>query len=123
MTTSRVALVTGASSGFGQATAALLAKHGFQVFGTSRAPARNPAGTYDMLPLDVCSETSVQACVQTILQRTGRIDLLVNNVALPMCQPAQYSRLSRSRSPRQSLSARSFGTCDGGKKGSDKGEA
>jgi NAD(P)-dependent dehydrogenase (short-subunit alcohol dehydrogenase family) len=32
-----------------------------------------------MLPLDVCSETSVQACVQTILQRTGRIDLLVNN--------------------------------------------
>ncbi len=32
-----------------------------------------------MLPLDVCSEISVQACVQTILQRTGRIDLLVNN--------------------------------------------
>src|SRR5258708_36602111 len=102
MTTSRVALVTGASSGFGQATAALLSALGFQVFGTSRAPARNPAGTYDMLPLDVGSEISVQACIQTILERTGRIDLLVNNVALPMCQPAQYSRLSRSRSPRQS---------------------
>jgi NAD(P)-dependent dehydrogenase (short-subunit alcohol dehydrogenase family) len=79
MTVSRVALVTGASSGFGQATAALLAKHGFQVFGTGRTPKPDSAGTYDMLPLDVGSETSVQTCVQTILRRTGRIDLLVNN--------------------------------------------
>ena len=79
MTASRVVLVTGASSGFGQATTALLAAHGFQVFGISRAPLPDPAGSYEVLPLDVCSETSVQACVQTILERTGRIDLLVNN--------------------------------------------
>src|SRR6266566_535672 len=79
MTTSRVALVTGASSGFGQATAALLAKYGFQVFGISCTPIDYFVGSYEMLPLDVCSEISVQACVQTILQRTGRIDLLVNN--------------------------------------------
>src|SRR6266480_3743494 len=79
MMLSRVALVTGASSGFGQATAALLTKQGFQVFGTSRAPAHNIAGNFELLPLDVCSETSVQTCVQTILERTGRIDLLVNN--------------------------------------------
>ena len=75
----RVALVTGASSGFGQATAALLAARGFQVFGTSRTPAHSAAGSYELLPLDVSSETSVQTCVQTILERTGRIDLLVNN--------------------------------------------
>ncbi len=79
MTILRVALVTGASSGFGQATAARLAAHGFQVFGTSRAPLANPVGPYEVLSLDVCSETSVLACVQTILHRTGRIDLLVNN--------------------------------------------
>ena len=79
MTTSRVALVTGASSGFGQATATQLAAHGFQVFGTSRAPTPDSAGTYDMLPLVVGSETSILVCVQTVLQRTGRIDLLVNN--------------------------------------------
>jgi NADP-dependent 3-hydroxy acid dehydrogenase YdfG len=42
-TTPKVALVTGASSGFGQATAALLTAHGFLVFGTSRAPAHNAA--------------------------------------------------------------------------------
>src|SRR5260370_7688929 len=79
MTLSRVALVTGASSGFGQATAALLVAQGFQVFGTSRALAHSAAGSFELLPLDVCSETSVQTCVQTILERTGRIDLLVNN--------------------------------------------
>jgi len=78
-TISRVALVTGASSGFGRATAALLAAQGFQVFGTSRAPAHNAADSFELLPLDVCLETSVQTCVQTILGRTGRIDLLVNN--------------------------------------------
>ena len=78
-TISRVALVTGASSGFGRATAALLAAQGFQVFGTSRAPAHNAADSFELLPLDVRSETSVQACIQTILGRTGRIDLLVNN--------------------------------------------
>ncbi len=81
-TLSRVALVTGASSGFGQATAVLLAAQGFQVFGTSRAPVHNTAGGFELLPLDVCSETSVQTCVQTILGRTGRIDLLVNNAGV-----------------------------------------
>ena len=75
----RVALDTGASSGFGQASAALLAAQGFQVFGTSRTPAHNTAGSFELLPLDVDSEASVQICVQTILERTGRIDLLVNN--------------------------------------------
>jgi NADP-dependent 3-hydroxy acid dehydrogenase YdfG len=37
-TTPKVALVTGASSGFGQVTAARLSAQGFRVFGTSRAP-------------------------------------------------------------------------------------
>src|SRR5260370_30396510 len=78
-TTPKVALVTGASSGFGRATAALLTAQGFLVFGTSRAPAHNAADSFELLQLDVCSETSVQTCVQTILERTGRIDLLVNN--------------------------------------------
>src|SRR5437667_10751907 len=78
-TAPKVALVTGASSGFGQATAAVLTAQGFLVFGTSRAPLHNEASSFEMLPLDVTSETSVQTYVHTILGRTGRIDLLVNN--------------------------------------------
>src|SRR5690348_3813106 len=78
-TTPKVALVTGASSGFGQVTAARLSAQGFRVFGTSRAPAHNEASSVELLPLNVDSEASVEMCVQTILGRTGRIDLLVNN--------------------------------------------
>lgn len=76
----RVALVTGASSGIGQATAALLAKNGYQVFGTSRRGGDGAGGQpFEMLALDVTSDASVDAAVQALVQRAGRIDLLVNN--------------------------------------------
>jgi NAD(P)-dependent dehydrogenase (short-subunit alcohol dehydrogenase family) len=74
-----VALVTGASSGIGEATAERLAKAGYKVYGTSRRAA--PAGqrSFEMLSLDVTSDESVEAAVQEVIKRAGRIDLLVNN--------------------------------------------
>ena len=70
--------VTGASSGIGQATAELLSPSGFIVFGTSRTPDKL-AGSYRWLPLDVRSDDSVQAAIQSLLEQAGRIDVLVNN--------------------------------------------
>jgi NAD(P)-dependent dehydrogenase (short-subunit alcohol dehydrogenase family) len=50
----RVVLITGASSGVGQSTARLLSQRGYDVFGTSRDPARAAIiPGVDMLPLDV----------------------------------------------------------------------
>ena len=92
-TTPHVALVTGASSGFGQATAARLSAQGFRVFGTSRAPMHNEAYSFELLPLDVTSEASVETCVQTILERTGRIDLLVNNAGFAQAGALEETRL------------------------------
>lgn len=75
----KTVLVTGASSGFGYAIATLLAQAGWTVFGTSRNP--NPVITndFELLPLDVRSDDSVSACIQTILHRTSRLDALINN--------------------------------------------
>lgn len=73
-----IALVTGASSGIGQATAARLARAGYKVYGTSRRGDASGNG-FDMLALDVTQDASVGAAVQAVLQREGRIDLLVNN--------------------------------------------
>jgi NAD(P)-dependent dehydrogenase (short-subunit alcohol dehydrogenase family) len=74
----RVALITGASSGFGALAAQRFRGLGFRVFGTSRSAAGGGEGI-EMLPLDVDRDDSVRACVGELLARTGHIDVLVNN--------------------------------------------
>ena len=74
-----VALVTGASSGIGQATAERLARAGYNVYGTSRRGAQAGQRSFEMLPLDVTSDESVEAVVREVIRLDGRIDLLVNN--------------------------------------------
>ncbi|HSV51489.1 MAG TPA: oxidoreductase [Burkholderiaceae bacterium] len=78
-TKSTVTLVTGASSGIGEATAQRLAAAGYKVYGTSRRGAPASGQAFEMLPLDVTSDASVEALVKEVVRREGRIDLLVNN--------------------------------------------
>jgi NAD(P)-dependent dehydrogenase (short-subunit alcohol dehydrogenase family) len=82
MSNQKVVLITGASSGVGQSTARLLSQKGYKVFGTSRNPASSEAiPTVEMLALDVRSDASVSACVTAVVNRVGRVDVLVNNAA------------------------------------------
>jgi len=74
-----IALVTGASSGIGEATAQRLAKAGYKVYGTSRRDAQPDQRSFSMLQLDVTSDESVEAAVGELIRLEGRIDLLVNN--------------------------------------------
>ena len=74
-----IALVTGASSGIGEASAERLAKAGYKVYGTSRRGAQAGQRSFAMLPLDVTSDESVEAAVKELIRLEGRIDLLVNN--------------------------------------------
>ena len=80
MSQQKVVLVTGASSGAGQATARLLAQQGHRVFGTSRSavPSGEEQGV-TMVALDVRSDASVAACVGAVSGSAGRLDILVNN--------------------------------------------
>jgi NAD(P)-dependent dehydrogenase (short-subunit alcohol dehydrogenase family) len=76
----RVVLITGASSGVGQSTARLLSQRGYTVFGTSRnATSAQPLSAVEMLPLDVRADDSVRACVEAVTNRSGRLDVLINN--------------------------------------------
>ncbi len=96
---SKVALVTGASSGIGQATAQLLAKAGYKVYGTSRRGGDASARSFEMLPLDVTNDESVDAAVQKLMQLEGRIDLLVNNAGFGVAPAgAEESSIEQARS-------------------------
>ena len=74
-----IALVTGASSGIGQASAERLAKAGYKVYGTSRRGGEAIGRSFEMLSLDVTRDESVDVAVRKLIQIEGRIDLLVNN--------------------------------------------
>jgi NAD(P)-dependent dehydrogenase (short-subunit alcohol dehydrogenase family) len=93
-----IALVTGASSGIGEATANRLAKAGYKVYGTSRRGAQAGQRTFEMLSLDVTSEESVEAAVKEVLRLDGRIDLLVNNAGFGVAPAAaEESSLDQAR--------------------------
>ncbi|MDK4700927.1 MULTISPECIES: oxidoreductase [unclassified Rhizobium] len=93
----RTAIVTGASSGIGYATAEGLASAGFKVFGTSRKiPNDGPKGV-TMLACDVTDEASVSALVADVVSRAGKIDLLVNNAGVGMFGGAEESSIAQSQ--------------------------
>lgn len=88
-----VALVTGASSGIGEATARKLAAAGYVVYGTSRRGAQEGQSPFPMIALDVTRDDSVQAAVDELIGHEGRIDLLVNNAGFGIA-PASFEESS-----------------------------
>lgn len=89
----QVALVTGASSGIGRATARLFATRGFRVFGTSRTQHPDRDGV-ELLTLDVTSDDSVAQCIDEVLTRAGQIDVLINNAGVWQVSIAEETPLS-----------------------------
>ena len=84
----QIALVTGASSGIGKATAERLATAGYRVYGTSRRGARPGQQSFAMLSLDVTREDSVEAAIAELLRQEGRVDLLGNNAGFGVAPAA-----------------------------------
>jgi NAD(P)-dependent dehydrogenase (short-subunit alcohol dehydrogenase family) len=95
---SRIALVTGASSGIGEVTAQRLSAAGYGVYGTSRRGAKVGQRPFEMLALDVTSDASVEAAVKELIRLEGRIDLLVNNAGFGVAPAgAEESSLDQAR--------------------------
>jgi NAD(P)-dependent dehydrogenase (short-subunit alcohol dehydrogenase family) len=78
----KTVLITGCSSGIGEATAARLARNGWTVYATARRPetlTELAEGGCRTLALDVTDESSMTEAVDSVVAETGRIDALVNN--------------------------------------------
>ena len=91
-------LITGASSGIGAASAALLHARGFRVFGTSRDPAAcNPDTGVNWVALDVLDEESVRKAVAEVRAAAGGIDALVCNAGTGIFGSVEEVSIERAR--------------------------
>ena len=100
---SRIVVVTGCSSGFGELIAQTLARAGHRTFATMRGIAdRNAAATekfralaaaehldLEVVEMDVSSDASVSRAVEQIIARTDRIDVVVNNAGASSSGPLE----------------------------------
>ena len=94
--TEKVIVITGASSGIGEATARLLASQGARVvLGARRrerleslaASIRNQGGVAEYRATDVTRQEEVQALLDLAVERFGRVDVLVNNAGVMPLSP------------------------------------
>ncbi|MEV1082357.1 SDR family NAD(P)-dependent oxidoreductase [Streptomyces sp. NPDC050211] len=94
--TGTVALVTGASSGIGAATARQLAEHGASVALVARrkdrleelaAEIEKAGGTALVVEADIADRNQAEGAVEQVVERFGRLDTLVNNAGLMLLGP------------------------------------
>jgi NAD(P)-dependent dehydrogenase (short-subunit alcohol dehydrogenase family) len=78
---SKVILITGISSGFGRQTARLLAAQGHTVYGTIRKECEISDGI-KVLKMDLMDHGSIRKAVETVIEKEGRIDVLINNAGM-----------------------------------------
>jgi NAD(P)-dependent dehydrogenase (short-subunit alcohol dehydrogenase family) len=84
----KVALVTGAASGIGRAVVELFVNEGAKVFaGDIKSPGQAYPRGVEAIPLDVTSESQWSAAVAAVLQKTGRLDVLINNAGIIAYEP------------------------------------
>ena len=86
----KVVLITGASSGIGEATARALAQAGYRVFGGVRKPdAVSAVPGVELVRIDVQDEQSIIAGVNDVLAKAERIDVLINNAGVSLVGPVE----------------------------------
>mgnify|MGYP001483999757 CR=1 FL=1 len=94
---SKVILITGISSGFGEQTAQLLAGQGHIVYGTVRGERETGTGI-KVLKMDLTDTGSIKRAVADVVEREGKIDVLINNAGMhtggPIeTTPAEFMKL------------------------------
>jgi short-subunit dehydrogenase len=95
----RVALITGASSGIGKACAEMLVNMGIKVYGTSRKAQFPPDADSNptILQMDVNENKSISRAVSYILEKEGKIDILINNAGFGVAGPVEETPLEAAK--------------------------
>lgn len=86
---SKVILITGGSSGIGKSIGNYLHKKGFTVYGTSRNPEKIVDSVFPLIALDVRNSESIKSAVSEVINRSGRIDVLINNAGVGITGPME----------------------------------
>jgi short-subunit dehydrogenase len=84
----KVVLITGASSGIGKTTAEYLSQKGYKVYGTSRS-SRQEKFSFEMLQLDVNKQETIANTIALIIEKEGRLDVLINNAGMGITGPIE----------------------------------
>lgn len=87
--TKKVVLITGASSGIGKSMAIFLSEKGFKVYGTSRNPKNTEILPFTMIALDVLKKETIQIAIEQIIEREGKMDVLINNAGMGITGPIE----------------------------------
>ena len=85
-----IVFITGISSGFGFETARLLSQEGHIVYGTVRREVE-PLPKVHYFKLDVRDSESVKNAIEEIVEKEGRIDVLVNNAGMGIGGPLEFA--------------------------------
>ncbi|MBD3724171.1 MAG: SDR family oxidoreductase [Flavobacteriaceae bacterium] len=86
---SKVVFITGASSGIGKAIGEFLLVKGYKVYGTSRNPENVKQSSIKLVALDVRNVESIRTAIQTVLEKEGKIDVLINNAGVGITGPLE----------------------------------
>jgi NAD(P)-dependent dehydrogenase (short-subunit alcohol dehydrogenase family) len=94
----QIALITGVSSGIGRETALMLAGRGARVFGTVRQHRPDLAvNRVELIQMDVTDEASVSRAVESILEKAGGIQVLVNNAGYALAGAVEETSVKEAR--------------------------
>ena len=98
ISTGKITLVTGASSGIGRQIAQHLAQRGARVFGTARNPqTAQPIPGVEFVRMDVTDDVSVNEALREIAQKAGPVEVLVNNAGYGLTGALEETSLQEAR--------------------------